>query len=267
MSNENKPSSGERRIVDWPWAVLMSFVGVLTLGAAYSLGDAYYVGYLRNFSIDDGAFPIDRSKHLVLAVWGALNASIGFQKWVNASWKPLVKAGIVLLVYFAVIVAAHRFIETKSDERRKATQKVSGFLASHPGVRRYLKVLGITIFIVYNVVTISIFFPTFLAIPSGIGGAASDIVAAEHKEDFARGCAKSARTCYRAIKDDKEIANGYIVAQSPTRVALYESGSTIQIPLEGIELRTVSKPRASAPLLPSGSDRKHGDGAAKDSPS
>jgi len=40
----------------------------------------------------------------------------------------------------------------------------------------------------------------------------------------------------------KKVARGYIVAQSSTHIALYYEGNTVQLPLDGSDIRTVERP-------------------------
>ncbi|HHT9055251.1 TPA: hypothetical protein ACT5CL_005380, partial [Burkholderia cenocepacia] len=60
--------------------------------------------------------------------------------------------------------------------------------------------------------------------------------------DFDRGCWVSEARCQIVIKSGKEVVRGYIVAQSATHVALYYERNTVQMPLDGAEIRTVERP-------------------------
>ncbi|WP_145986757.1 MULTISPECIES: hypothetical protein [Burkholderia] len=261
MNEEKESSSREMRILDWPWAVMASAVGLLMLGASYSLGDAYYVAYLQNFSIDEGGFPIDRSKHLLLALWGALNASFGFKKWIGQNWKPVLEVALVLLVYFAVTAGIYKIYEIKFLAANKAANRLGSFVSGHPLIGRYLKMLVVMVFVAYNMIAIALFAPLFLSIPSGIGEAAGTEVAHKRKEDFNKGCESSVRRCYSAIKGGKEVAHGFVVAQSPTRVALYYMGNTVQLPLDGVEMRMVRKVSVDVPYLDEHSGLEQDSGA------
>ncbi|WP_186127596.1 hypothetical protein [Burkholderia gladioli] len=70
MSTVEEKKSDDMRLRDWPWPVIASVIGLLLLGIAYSSGDAYYKAFLAQFWIEADAFPIDKSRHLVLSVWG-----------------------------------------------------------------------------------------------------------------------------------------------------------------------------------------------------
>lgn len=241
MSDVAPQEGGKKHVLDWPWTVIVSVVGLVWLGIAYSLGDAYYGAYLRAFSIDDGGFPLDRPKHLVLAVWGALHASIALQNWMQSSWRELVIFSVVMIGYIGLMFVGAKVITWMSSRSSTPRGRVQQWLQSHPSVRKYLGVIIATVLVALGFIWFCVFVPVFISIPSGIGAAAGESIAKQDKKDFEKGCARSAAMCYAAFRDGKEVARGYAIAQSTGRVALYYQGSTTQIPLVGIQLQTIGQ--------------------------
>jgi beta-lactam-binding protein with PASTA domain len=90
-----------------------------------------------------------------------------------------------------------------------------------------------------SVLWLFLFVPPLISIPSAIGEAVGEDVAKTDKKDFVKGCEHSATKCYQAIKNGNEIARGYVIAQSPSRVALYYMGRTMQFSVGDIMLQTL----------------------------
>lgn len=224
-------------MVEWPWAVIASVCGLLLLGYAYSLGDAYYRGYLRMFAVHGDAFPMDHPRHLVLAVWGALNATIGFEKWISANGFKLLILGGILLVYFGLLVLARKWLSSRPFARKVAS--TPQHVQQRPFLAQYLTYVLVMLLIVAGVFIVLIFVPGIVSIPSAIGEAAGQSVATDDKKDFDKGCERSVMKCYSVTKDGKEIARGYVVAQSSDRIALYYMGVTTQIPLSDTAMKTL----------------------------
>lgn len=236
-SDDNKKQLSRRSLVEWPWAVIASACGLLLLGYAYSLGDAYYRGYLRVFAVQGDAFPMDHPRHLVLAVWGALNATIGFQKWITANAFNLLISGIVLLAYLGLIVLTQKWLSSRALARKMAN--VPKHVTRRPFLSQFLTYLLIMWVVVVGFFVVFILLPGILSIPSAIGESAAETVATEDRKDFDKGCDRSVTKCYSVTKGDKEIARGYVVAQSSDRIALYYKGVTTQMPLADTVMKTL----------------------------
>ncbi|UQO35500.1 hypothetical protein [Burkholderia cepacia] len=238
---QQTPQPPRQLKIEWPWPVIASVLGLVILGIAYSLADAYYKSFLRKFWVEADAFPIDKSKHLVLSVWGALNASVNVQTWLSANKMLLVKLVIFILVY----IAAWVFIEkgllwagSKVGKKKGGTGRSTRF---GPIAKRYLLIAAWTLFGIGNVTILGIYIPVLISIPSGIGEAVGKSVADDMKEDFDKGCGKSIERCQALFKDGKEVARGYVIVQSPSRIAVYLNGNVRQLATDGIELRTIDR--------------------------
>jgi len=237
----NEQNIREKNAFDLPWAVGASVVGLLLAGIAYSLGDAYYNAYLREFSIHNGAFPVDHPTHLVLAVWGALNAAVSFEKWVGVNWLTLCKFAISMLAYFGVVFFALKGLSWLSSAGKRVRPGASKFLEKQPLLRRYLGTTICVMLIILSVLWFCVFLPTVIAIPSAIGKAAGKSIAEKEKKDFDKGCGRSEAKCYRVVKGGIEVARGFVVAQSSDRIALYSAGSTSQLSLNDAIMQTLDK--------------------------
>jgi hypothetical protein len=240
----------QKSISDWPWGVIVSVLGLVLAGIAYSLGDAYYNAYLEKFSIHSGAFPVDHPTHFVLAVWGGLNATIALQKWLTGHVIKLLIATVACLAYFAlppvVFVGISRFFAN----RKRQIGRANALLDDRPSLRKYLGIVFVIAYLAGSPVWLFLFVPPFISIPSAIGESAGENVATTDKNDFDKGCGHSRAQCYQAMKNGKEIAHGYVIAQSPSRVALYYMGNTSQFSLGDVVLQTLDKAAAEAPSRP-----------------
>lgn len=241
MSTIEEKKSDDMRLRDWPWPVIASVIGLLLLGIAYSSGDAYYRSFLGKFWIEGEAFPIDKSRHLILSIWGALNAAVGVQKWFGENWGRLLWMILGLLVYLAVLVLLEKGANLLGARLRYRKDGVSRSYTMHPLVTRYFYLVVWLVFAVCNFLVLSWVIPVAIAIPSSIGEAVGDSVASEYKRDLDRGCGKSEERCQILIKNGQEVARGYVIAQSATRIALYYDGNTRQIQMDGIEMRTADR--------------------------
>jgi hypothetical protein len=229
----------QKNIWDWPWAVLASVFGLVLAGIAYSLGDAYYNAYLGSFAVYNGAFPADHPTHFVLAVWGGLHATLALQNWLDGHVLKLLGVTAVCLTYFAALPVAFAVISPFFVSGKDRVQGVRALFAKHPLLRKYV---GIVLFIVFSLVCALWFFlfvPPVISIPSAIGEAVGENVAKVDMKDFDKGCGRSTTKCYQALRNGKEIARGYVIAQSPSRVALYYMGNTSQFSLGDVMLRTL----------------------------
>lgn len=229
-------------MLDWPWPVIVSIVGLASLGIAYSLGDAYYNAYLRKFWIEAAAFPIDKAQHLVLSLFGALTTVANVQAWLTAHKVHVIESVALILFSIAVWVVIEKCLLWLVERASKRADGSTRSIKLWPIVVRFLTI----VFWIWTSVGIGSILgmsvPTFMALPSVIGESAGDGVAADQIRDFDRGCWVSQARCQMVIKGGKEVARGYIVAQSSTHVALYYEGNTVQLPLDGSEIRTVERP-------------------------
>jgi hypothetical protein len=223
----------------WPWAVIASVPGLIMAGFAYSLGDAYYNAYLGKFAVSSGAFPADHPTHFVLAVWGGLHATLALQNWLGGHVIKLFGAAIVCLAYFAALPVVFAVTSPFFASKRSRVDSARARLTKHPLLRKYIGIVMAIVFFLVTSLWFFLFVPPMISIPSAIGEAVGEDVAKTDLADFGKGCDRSMAKCYQAMKNGKEVARGYVIAQSPSRVALYYMGNTSQFPLDDIVLRTL----------------------------
>ncbi|TGP40234.1 hypothetical protein EN871_28835 [bacterium M00.F.Ca.ET.228.01.1.1] len=235
------------KLCDWPWAVIASVFGLIAAGIAYSLGDAYYNAYLGKFAVFNGAFPADHPTHFVLAVWGGLHATILFQNWLSGHVTKLLVMTVVFLVYFAALPVAFAVISPFLASSKVRVKGARALLTDRPRLRQYIGMVMAILFFLVSAFWFCLFVPPLISIPSAIGQAVGEDVAKNDIREFDKGCEHSRMACYQAISNGKEIARGFVVAQSPDRVALYDRGKTIQIPLADVALRTLDTAPAQSP--------------------
>ncbi len=237
---DRKPEGMQLR--DLPWSVLASATGLILLGYAYSSGDAYYSSFLLQFWVEADAFPIDKARHLVLAIWNAWNAVSGAQKWAGEHWWALGEMfGCMLLYIGACMIAGKLLLQFFSFIRGQVRSTPPSIEKLRPAAKRYMKNVGLLLFFTFGTTIFAMAITTIIVLPSGIGVTVGKNVAEDFKRDLDRGCSKSHTRCQILVKDGKELARGYVIVQSATRVALYYDGNTRQIPMDGVELRTADR--------------------------
>lgn len=234
-------------LCDWPWAVIASVLGLIIAGIAYSLGDAYYNAYLGEFSVYNGAFPADHPTHFVLAVWGGLHATLALQNWLGGHVVRLLGVSAVCLAYFAALPVIFAVISPFFANKRGRVEGARALLSKHPHLRKYIGMVMAIVFFLVSALWFFLFVPPVISIPSAIGEAVGEDVAKTDLKDFEKGCDRSATKCYQAVKNGKEIARGYVIAQSANRVALYYKRNTSQFPLGDVVLRTLDAAAEQAP--------------------
>lgn len=249
-NGEASTESIQKNISGWPWAVIASGFGLIMAGIAYSLGDAYYNAYLGRFAVYNGAFPADHPTHFVLAVWGGLHATLALQNWLDGHAIKLLGVTAVCLAYFAALPVAFAVISPFFASGKDRVQGVRALFAKHPLLRKYVGIVLSVVFSLVSALWLFLFVPPMISIPSAIGEAVGVDVAKADMKDFDKGCGRSMTKCYQALQNGKEIARGYVIAQSPTRVALYYMGNTSQFSLGDVVLRTLDAGPAQTPTKP-----------------
>jgi hypothetical protein len=238
--------------IEWPWAVIVSVFGLLLAGTAYSLGDAYYAAYLRFFSVESSGFPVDHSTHLIYGVWGGLNATLALQAWISVNAGRLWVTLFGLVVYIAAISFATKGFRKFSMRHAGHAKGVSKYIQKRPHLKMFLFWTTVMILSIAGVILLFQSVTVVASIPSTIGESSGQAVAEKDKQDFDRGCEKSSAKCYMVTKDGITIGQGYVIAQSPQRIALYYRGETSQFELTGVSMKTTRKePATTQPSAPS----------------
>ncbi|WP_334037506.1 hypothetical protein [Burkholderia gladioli] len=242
MGGDEEGKTEGLQLRDLPWSVLASATGLILLGYAYSSGDAYYTSFLAEFWVGAEAFPIDKARHLVLAVWNAWNAVNGVQKWADEHWLILFKLlGGMLLYILACMIAGKLLLQFFSFIRNRVRSVPPRVKKLQPAAKRYVSYVALVMFFTLGAAIFDMAITTIIILPSGIGVTVGKNVARDLKRDLDRGCSKSHARCQILVKDGKELARGYVIVQSATRVALYYDGNTREIPMDGVELRTADR--------------------------
>lgn len=250
MDGGSGPKPPRDKTIDRPWAVIASVLGLILAGIAYSLGDAYYTSYLGGFAVYNGAFPADHPTHFVLAVWGALHATVALQNWLDRHVRILLLTAIACLIYFTAVPIVFLVFSKLLGNGKNQVQGARSWLRRYPSLRRYLGIVAYIGFVIFFALWCFLFVPPMISFPSAIGEVVGRDVAQTDLNDFNKGCAHSSARCYQALENGKEIAHGYIIAQSPTRVAIYYAGNTTQFSLDGVILRTLDPTTAPTSAKP-----------------
>ncbi|MDN7602667.1 hypothetical protein [Burkholderia gladioli] len=230
----------KKHIADWPWSVIVSVFGVILLGVAYSSSDAFYNRLLYLFWVNSEAFPIDKAAHLTLSVWSTLNAAVGVQNWLE-SHKAFVVWNVALVLVSVALCMLIDYASSRIQAWKKTRQSVRRRSLIWRALASYVPVAGLFSLLIIYILILGVSLPVFISIPAAIGEAAADGIASGMKQDFDLGCEKSKRRCQILIKNGQEVARGYVIAQSATRIALYYDGNTRQIQMDGIEMRTADR--------------------------
>ncbi|WP_156814500.1 hypothetical protein [Burkholderia lata] len=231
----------KKHIADWPWAAILLVIGWIGFWVLYSSGDAYYRAFLSSFHVEADGFPVDQYRHFVLSALGGLNVISVVGNWATKNKQILT----ILLAAYLLVLALAAIVNLITDGRGNG-------VAKYVSDRRVLRVIRDTLLVGYvfpvGVISISVSLIVGISLPSAFAEAAGAAVAEVSAADYKKGCNSSKERCQAALKSGTEIARGYVIAQSTTRIALFNNGSTVQLPLDGVELRTV--PQASNPQLP-----------------
>lgn len=186
------------------------------------------------FSVEADGFPIDQYRHFVLSALSGLNFMSVFADWSH-------KNRDVLLIFLAAYGLFLVIVMLAELANKGGENKLAKYVASHRSLRAIRDVLVTWYVYPTGIVFFSISLMIAATLPSAFAEATGRAVAENLLRDYKKGCDKSRVSCQVALKNGTEIARGYVIAQSPTRIALFENGSTVQIPLDGVELRTVPK--------------------------
>ncbi|VWB35236.1 hypothetical protein BAR24066_01533 [Burkholderia arboris] len=231
----------KKHIAEWPWAAIVLVIGWIGFWILYSSGDAYYRAFLSSFNVEADGFPIDQYRHFVLSAFSGLNFMSLVDSWANKNKSAL----MVFLGAYVLFLVAVVIISLVSDGKEN---KAAKYVSRHPVLRVIRDVLFAWYVFPTSLFFISASFMFGASLPAAFAEAAGNAVAERSAGDYKKGCDQSTENCQIALKNGAEIARGYVIAQSTTRIALFNNGSTVQIPLDGVELRTV--PKALKPRPP-----------------
>lgn len=156
----------------------------------------------------------------------------------------------VCLIYFAALPVIFAVISPFIANGRGHVEGARALLGKRPLLRKYAGTVMAIMFFFLIALWFFLFVPPAISIPSAIDEAVGTDVAKLDLKDFDRGCGHSRAKCYQAIRNGKEIARGYVIAQSPDRVAVYYMGNTSQFPLGNVMLRTLDAAAAQSPAKP-----------------
>lgn len=204
-------------------AILASIGGVVL----HISGTAAQRGYLRAFSVDPDAFP--RS-----ADWILLNGYFSILDLASIIVvNMLTPIGLVVLIAMTGIVAIYRW-KPKSDGPPQLLLRLAALM---PGwLKQFLFNVSVA-YLAQAVIFITVAVAVLVAIVPWATGESYGVRAA--KEDIARykkGC--HAVQCSELWRGTQKMADGWIVASSPTHLAFYDAArSTVRlIERQGVEI-------------------------------
>ena len=151
----------------------------------------------------------------------------------------LAGAVAVLLAGGGVIVLMDKWLSSNPTTLQDGANRFQRYVQRSPYFDKYLSYVFWVWIAVFLIFLASLMLTMTASIPSVIGEAAGQSVATADRKDFDKGCEKSAVKCYSVTKGEKEIARGYVVAQSSDRIALYYMGVTTQVPLSDTLMKTL----------------------------
>ncbi|WP_175806230.1 hypothetical protein [Burkholderia cenocepacia] len=239
MDAKNEQTT-KKHIAEWPWAAIVLVIGWIGFWISYSSGDAYYRAFLSHFSVEAEGFPIDQYRHFVLSAFGGLNFITVVGNWIHKNRSLF---GFFLGGYIVCMVIGAAVIFLTDGKENKAAKVVR----NNPMLRAIRDAL-----IAWYVFPVSLIFMSGASVvgatlPAAFAEAGGNAVAESSLADYKKGCESSMEKCQVLLKNGAEVARGYVIAQSPTRIALYFNDTTVQMPLDGIEMRTVPQPPKKQP--------------------
>ncbi|KWE79356.1 hypothetical protein WT54_27495 [Burkholderia territorii] len=234
-------NSAKKHVAEWPWAAIVLVIGWIGFWIFYSSGDAYYRALMSFYSVNADGFPIDQYRHFVLSAFSGLNFLTVFADWSHKNKKIILVLLVAYLLFLLFVVLA----ELANNGRGN---KLAKYVGNHRVLRAIRDVLVAWYVFPISMIFLSVSLTIGATLPSAFAEATGTAVAENALRDYKKGCDKSRERCQVALKNGTEIARGYVIAQSPTRIALFENGNTVQIPLDGVELRTVPLLQEPAPL-------------------
>jgi len=213
---------------EWVGTKLMTVIGILIVAACYFSGYVRRQAYLDRFHVSVNAFPMDQPGYLVEGARGYGSFVFGLVSGSKYSWLGLVMCFVcslwVAYVWFLMRTVLGFPRRGQRDAKPSLTRGFLSFIRSS-----LMVVLGSTIPAVV------------ISLPGIVGGVSGMHAGIESKADFDKGCARAEATCVSLMTNSKPVAQGFRIAQSKDRIALYVNGITQEYELSGKEIATISK--------------------------
>lgn len=185
---------------------LFTILIAVTSVVLHLMGEELHCAYLQHWHLDVGLFPKSTDWLLINGFYGAMVVLAEGVLMVieHAFWIPLVV--IALGLYIGLLLTPLALPAAIVRWRTTWPRWIERTVALLVGAALLLTALLATLFLVF-----------FLAlIPSRLARHAGEKLAADHSQDFGRGCEASKIACVLVRKDGRELARGHVLESSTT---------------------------------------------------
>ncbi|WP_321870863.1 hypothetical protein [Paraburkholderia tropica] len=237
QKEEEKDGAPIRVIPEWFWKASLTFTGVLTVAILYFLGYAFHASWLKFFHLDISVYPLAREEYLMYGAAAFFQTGVAMGEWSGQHKWPIVGMFLYFTFWNALFTAGEYFGSRRQKQKMQPGRRRSESRHPHIGkffLRNVMVVCFMTLFLLGIPLT-----GAMLTLPGSIGTTVGLIVARRDAEGIGKGCTKAPMPCVSLKKDEKEIAEGFRIAQSKDRIALYVNGATSEYLLDGLTWSTI----------------------------
>lgn len=217
-------------------AALIPATGVLLYSVTYIIGLSYHQAYLSEYGVPLDIFPKQPSDYLLYAYIATITALINIPDLFSSykAWLTLTALFAAMLIYTVTLTLIFKSKTTERmlkdlDKRRKTglTLAIAILSASASGLTLTAPLAALLI----------------LILPVQLGGYSAKLVANKERESFKLGCKpqnNSREYCYSLKDNFSTIKEGYIIATSPTHIAIYNKEKSYIYLLSGKSIEITS---------------------------
>jgi len=232
------PESSSPRISKLvPASLVASALGVLITATIYFIGVQFKVAYFDQFRIDADRFPRDKAQTMLYGINAIAAFCQSVFKYINREWS-------VLLVTFLFLLAISSFWALLNHAQTKVKlwkQQQEALPTSQRGMKLASIVASISalpFLSVYSMFGLPLIISVVIALPATVGSYAGK-KAAQRSQQVFLACPDHLPSPYSfvQVRDGNTIkAQGFLIAASTERVALFDGGIATDYPIKDNEV-------------------------------
>lgn len=240
MEQTESPPSELRstRIADvLPASIIVSALGVLFTATIYFIGVQFQAAYFDQFRIDADRFPRDKTQTMLYGINAIATFCQSASKYLNREWSVLL---VTFLFLLAISVFCALLNRGQAKVERWRTQQERG-QANQRGMKLGRVVVGICalpFLSVYTMFGLPLIISIAIALPATVGSYAGKKSAQRSHQAFLA-CPDRLPPSYSFVRvhdGDTIKAQGFLIAASTERVALFEGGVATDYPIKDNEV-------------------------------
>lgn len=236
MEQTEMPPSEPRstRLADiLPASIIVSALGVLFTATIYFIGVQFQAEYFGQFRIDSDRFPRDKTQTMLYGINAISTFCQSTFKYFNREWSVLLVTFLFLLaisVFWALLNRAQAKVERwkQQQERVPAGQRGLKF------ARVVVGLCALPFLSVYTMFGLPLTISVLIALPATVGTYAGKKLAQRYQDVFLA-CPSHLPPTYSFVRihdGDTIKAQGFLIAASTERVALFEGGIATDYPIK-----------------------------------